>query len=59
VHAQLDGIVAAIDQLLRNSEPTQDLERPRLHHQCARLVDSIQLAINDPDGNAESPKLSG
>jgi hypothetical protein len=53
VDAQLDGVVASLDQRLCDPESPQHLERARLHRERARLVHAVELTIDDPDADAE------
>ena len=57
MHLQPDRVVAPLDQLLRDAETPQHLEGARQHHQRARLVDPIELAIDDPDRRTERIEL--
>ena len=54
---QLHRVVATLDQLLRDAETPQHLKRARQHHQRARLVRAIELAIDDPDRRTERVEL--
>jgi hypothetical protein len=47
VEAELDGVVASLDERLRESESAQRLERSRLHDERARLVNRVGLSVDD------------
>jgi hypothetical protein len=57
MHLQVDRVVATRDQRLRHAETPQHLEGARQHHQCARLVHAIELAVDDPDRRTERVEL--
>jgi hypothetical protein len=59
MHPQLGGVVPPFDQRLRDPEPSEDLERARLHSQRARLVHAVKRPVDDPDAGAARMELSG
>jgi hypothetical protein len=58
VDLKLRGVVAALDQRLREPEPSQNLERARLNGKRARFVHAIELPVDDADASAERLQLS-
>jgi hypothetical protein len=59
VQPQLYGVVAPLDQLLGDPERPQHLQRARLHRERARLVHTVELAIDNPDAGAQRVQLRG
>ena len=53
------AVVAALDQSLREPEPSQNLERARLDGERAQLVYAIELPVDDPDASAVCMQLGG
>ncbi len=54
-----DRVVAALEQLLGDTQPAQHLQGAWLDAQRARFVDAIGLAVDDAAGRIERPELGG
>jgi hypothetical protein len=54
-----DRVVATRDQFPRHAQPAQHLQGARLDGQRTRLVDAVELTVNDAHRRTKRPQLGG